>query len=334
MLARVSERGARRRATAGLIACAIASAYAGHAHAQSAPSGAPAITVAPTAEQIEARAAFERGVELARLERWAEALEEFRRSRALNPRPSAAVNMASCLVRLGRAIEAVAAFDDYFRLVTDPAQEGARYTDARQQLAVTRATIATATISVTPADATVAIDGIEQPGTGAARRISLDPRAHRIVVSAPRHTSYTVDVSPRQGEQVTLAASLRRNTGATLTVTATPASATVAIDGRVAALSTPVALNEGRHSVVVRANDHETSERWVELTADDQRAVHVDLRPAQPRSVARSPWLWTGVGVGVAAITATVLAIVLTQPSTYGGSTNTVILGLHDGRGW
>lgn len=334
MLAPVSERGARRRAAAGLIVCSIASAYTGLARAQSAPAGAPAITPVPTAAQIEARAAFERGVELARLERWAEALEEFRRSRSLNPRPSAAVNMASCLVRLGRAIEAVAAFEDYFRLVTDQAQEGARYTEAQQQLAVTRATIATATIAVTPADATVAIDGIDQPGTGARRTISLDPRAHRIVVSAPRHTSYTVDVSPRQGEQVTLAASLRRNTGATLTVTATPASATVAIDGRMAALSTPIALTEGRHNVVVRADQHETSERWIELTADDQRSVHVDLRPAQPRSIARSPWLWTGVGLGVAAVAATVITVVLLQPTTYGGTTNTVILGLSDGRGW
>lgn len=93
--------------------------------------------------------------ELARLERWAEALEEFRRSRALVARTSAAANIASCLVRLGRAIEAVAAFDDYFRLVTDPVAEGSRFVEAQQQLAVTRATIATAVIAVTPADATI-----------------------------------------------------------------------------------------------------------------------------------------------------------------------------------
>lgn len=280
--------------------------------------------------EIEARAAFERGVEFARLERWAEALEEFRRSRALVARASAAINVASCLVRLGRAIEAVAAFDDYFRLVLDPAQEGSRYAEAQRQVAVTRATIATASITVSPADALINIDGIDAPGTGAARSLLLDPRAHRIVVTAPRHEPYTVEVSPRQGEQLTLVAQLRRITSATLTVTATPRAATLVVDGRSASLSVPLTLSEGRHELVLRAAEHDASERWIELEAGASSNLHVDLRPTRAPSVARSPWLWAGVGVGVAAIATVVLVIALQPPPLYGGTTNVVVSGQRD----
>ena len=280
--------------------------------------------------EIEARAAFERGVEFARLERWAEALEEFRRSRALVPRASAAINVASCLVRLGRAIEAVAAFDDYFRLVTDPAQEGARYVEAQRQVAVTRATIATATITVSPADATITVDGVVAPGTGTARSLLLDPRSHRIAVSAARHEPYSVEVSPRQGEQLTLVAQLRRITQGTLTVTANPRTATLELDGRSAALGAPLTIGEGRHGLVLRAPEHDPSERWIDVEAGASSSLHVDLRPVRAPSVARSPWLWTGVGIGVAAITAVVLVVALQPPALYGGTTNTVVLGLRD----
>ncbi len=281
-------------------------------------------------QAIEARAAFERGVEFARLERWAEALEEFRRSRTLVPRASAAINMASSLVRLGRAIEAVAAFDDYFRLVTDPAQEGARYADAQRQLAITRETIAVASITVAPADATITVDGVNANAnaTGAARQIQLDPRAHHIVVTAPRHEPYIVDVTPRQGERITLVAQLRRIASSTLTVTATPRTAALHIDGRSAALSTPLTLAEGRHSLVLTAPEHERSERWIDLEAGASSNLHVDLSAARP-SVVRSPWLWTGVAAGVVAI-AVVVAIVAIPPPSYGGTTDIVVLGHRD----
>jgi hypothetical protein len=288
-----------------------------------APSGDP-----PAMQAIEARSAFERGVEFARLERWAEALEEFRRSRTLVPRASAAINMASSLVRLGRAIEAVAAFDDYFRLVTDPAQEGARYAEAQRQLAITRETIAVASITVAPADATITVDGVIATATGAERQIQLDPRAHHIVVTAPRHEPYTVDVTPRQGERVTLVAQLRRIATSTLTVTATPRTATLQIDGRRVGLATPLTLSEGRHSLALTAPDHERSERWIDLEAGASSNLHVDLSAARP-SIVRSPWLWTGVAAGVVAI-AVVVALVAIPPPSYGGTTDIVVLGHRD----
>jgi hypothetical protein len=287
-----------------------------------AQSAAPA----PSAE-LEARAAFERGVALSRAERWGEALEDFRRSRALNARPSAAFNVASCLVRLGRAVEAVEAFDDYFRLATDPAQEGPRYAEAQQQLAATRATIATASFTVSPSDAVITIDGVEAPGTGAARSLRLDPRSHRVVVSAPRHEPFSATVAPRQGERLSLVASLRRITIATITVTATPATATLTVDGVAASLGRPLSLSEGRHGLRLAAPEHEPSERWVQLSSGETSTLHVDLPGARAPSALRSPWLWTGVGVAVAGIAATAIYFAIPAP-LYGGTTNTVIQGL------
>ncbi|MBL8679995.1 MAG: hypothetical protein JNK05_12550 [Myxococcales bacterium] len=319
--------------TAALCVAALAPCVA---HAQQAPSEARAnspANIAPNADELQAREAFERGVALARDERWAEALEAFRRSRALAARPSAAFNMASCLVRLGRAIDAVASFEDYFRLVTDPQQEGARYADAQRQMAATRQTIASATVTVSPPDAVITVDGLEAPGAGATRRIALDPRAHRIVVSAARHESFVTEVAPSQGERLTIAAALRRIGSASLSVTATPSNATLLIDAQPARLATALSLVEGRHNVVVSAAEHEQHTQWVTLVAGDARSVHVDLRPARRGgTVLQSPWLWTGVAVGVAAVTtAVVLGVVLSQPpAPYDGTTGRVFQGLSD----
>lgn len=300
--------------------------------AQQAPVATGATSAQSSDDERVAREAFERGVVLARDERWAEALEAFRRARTLTARPSAAFNMASCLVRLGRAIEAVAAFEDYFRLVTDPVQEGSRFTDAQRQLAVTRQTIAAATITVSPEDAVITVDGIEVPGAGAMRRVLLDPRSHRIVVSAPRHESFSSDVAPSQGERLTIAASLRRVGSVTLSVTATPSNAALTVDSQPARLGAALSLVEGRHSVVVSAAEHETHTRWVSLVAGDVRSVHVDLRPARRTSALQSPWLWSGVAVGVAAVTtAVVLGVVLSQPlAPYDGTTGRVFQGSSD----
>ena len=50
----------------------------------------------------EARVLFERGLALTDEERWAEALEYFRRSRAISERPSGVYNAAVALYHLGR----------------------------------------------------------------------------------------------------------------------------------------------------------------------------------------------------------------------------------------
>ncbi|MGE0785129.1 MAG: PEGA domain-containing protein [Sandaracinaceae bacterium] len=220
------------------------------ARAQSADPTEDAETeAAPTPEEIEARALFDRGRELADLRRFSEAADAFTRSVALVDRSSARFNLAVCFYALNRYVEAEAELTRYLA-AADRASEGASYDDAERMLAHARSAIGELTIEVEPSDARVMVDGVAV-ATGPRRSVAVNPGPHVVRVEAEGYAPQLATVVTSAGERsahVAHLASTRRP--ATLEVRA--GEAPIAIDGRPVGIGDArVALDAGHHSVVV-----------------------------------------------------------------------------------
>jgi hypothetical protein len=148
------------------------------------------------AQEEEARALFQGGVRAAAAERWDEAIDQFQRSLALVERPGTIYNLAVALDRAGRAREAVTALDGYFQIAPS---DDPRMTEAQALRTDLASRVPTLTLTVSPEDATVHIDGSLREGSGAQRTYTLDPGAHTIVVSADGYTERSIDVSATGG---------------------------------------------------------------------------------------------------------------------------------------
>lgn len=153
-------------------------------------------------ESEEARELFVQGVEASGDERWGEAVDFFRRSRAILERPSAVFNTAVALHRMGRVREALADVVAYLDMTTARAEgERARYAQAQLLRTELRELIAVLTLTVTPPDAQVEVDGRARDGSGTEREIDLDPGSHAIRVSAEGHAPQQLELSLSPGQQ-------------------------------------------------------------------------------------------------------------------------------------
>ncbi len=151
----------------------------------------------------EAQALFRRGVSLGEEDRWAEALELFRRSRELIERPNTIFNIGFALFRLGRFGAAIAAFDEY--LAATEGETSERRDESARLRGEAVAGLAEITLHVSPAGAELFIDG-EPAGAaeGGARRVTLDPGRHvlRATLAGHREASITISVlAAERGER-------------------------------------------------------------------------------------------------------------------------------------
>lgn len=273
----------------------------------------------------EARRHFEAGTAHARAERWTDALLEFRASDALLPRASTEFNVASALVRLGRAREAVVELD---ALATRADVDAAMLRDVTALRAAARASIRTLVVSVRPIDARLEVDGVLSETSGAERAIELDPGTHVLVVSASGHREQRITV-PADG--TALAVELDALPG-TLVVETTPADARVAIDGVDAgAGAIEREVRAGAHHVHASAPDHGDFDVDVEIAAGERAVVPAVLPPAAHEpSLVESPILWTIVGVVVVGAAVGIGVGVGTSggESPYGGTSGVVLVSL------
>lgn len=278
----------------------------------------------PTAE---ARAHFDAGRAHARSERWADALAEFRASDALLPRAVTEFNVASALVRLGRAREALAVLD---ALDARTDADASLRADAATLRTVARGALRTLTLSVVPADARIEIDGEVATATGSQRTLTLDPGEHTLVASASGHVETRV-VIPAEG--TTLALSLDALPG-TLAVEPTPVDASVSIDGAAVGVGrVEREVRAGSHHVRAEASGYAPFELDVEVGAGQRALVPAMLGPAPSApSLAEDPVLWivigsvllvgAGVGIGVGVATNG------SGESPYGGTSGVVLASL------
>lgn len=151
----------------------------GQASEMTAATGAP-----DRAELARAKTLFDEGVRLSAEERWAEARDRFRAAAQVVERPSIQFNLATVLYRLGGLVEARAALDAYDRLARD---DDPNWAEAQRLRRVIEPAIAHLRLSLSPADATVSVDGRERPGVGATRKLALDPGSHFLELRAKGH---------------------------------------------------------------------------------------------------------------------------------------------------
>lgn len=279
----------------------------------------------------EARRLFEEGVAMTEQERWGEALEYFRRSRALVDRPSTTFNIAVALLRLGRPTEAMRALEDFLRS-DEGAPNSAKRRQARELLEMALKSIARLDLRVGPENAEVRVNGELQAGAGLVREIVLDPGRHTVRVTAEGFEAQTFEVSMLDGERVQRELTLERvvDTTTELEITANVPGATIYVDGvPVGASSWRAEVTPGRHDILVEADGHETFRREVQVTEGDRISLVATLaRVAEEPSVWSSPWLWVGVGVAVVGA-GTVAAIMLSNDGNgYGGTTGIRISAL------
>jgi len=160
-------------------------------------NAAPSAGAQATAPDAEAETLFRRGVALGEVDRWLEAHELFRRSFAVVERPTTLFNMAYALFRAGRFHASVARLDE---LLARP-DVGARRQDAEHLRTEAMALTAELTLQLSPPESTVEFDGEALTGTGARRRVPVDPGVHRLVVRSPGYEDRHLDLTLAPGEQ-------------------------------------------------------------------------------------------------------------------------------------
>lgn len=277
----------------------------------------------PEATALEARMLFEDGVRASRDERWAEALDSFRRSRALVPRASTLFNIAIALDRLGRLRESIAAIDEYLT-ISDATADAVDRAEATRLRIEGLARLGRLTVRVTPPGAMLELDGAElEAGTTQ----EVDPGDHVLTATAPGHLTQRVQVAVRPGadvERVIELESAREDvTTARLAITTDVDGALLYVDDReVGVGEASLELAPGAHRVRAVAPGRRTFEQEVTLEAGEARALSADL-PRVHVELLEDPIFWgifgaslaaaIGVGVGVG-------VYVATEPQPYGGS--------------
>lgn len=288
-----------------------------------------ALAQAQPAQVNEARTLFQSGMRLVEQERWGEALEFFRRSRAIAARPSTVFNIGSVLVRLGRMAEAIETLEEFLR-VSDPRQNAAERAEAQRLLGEARAARSTFTLSTNVSDAHVFIDGAAVEGQGADRSLQLDPGSHVVRLTADGHEEQSFSISVLPGQSQARAVVLRP-LPTRINLTVAPSQSRVSLDGMDRGEVRTFDVQPGRHELHLRAEGFLPLDRSVDVRLGQSLNLDLSLsrRPVTP--ITQSPWFWTAIGVGAVATIAVVLVVAVpVQLEPYGGNTNTVISALRD----
>lgn len=278
----------------------------------------------PAARTREAEQLFTDGLRLAQQDRWAEALELFRRSDAVVELPATVLNMGRCLLRLGRAREALGAVERFRRMGSSTPVLEAMASEIESE---GRGRLATLELAVVPEHAEVLLDGSPEHARGAVRRILLDPGDHQIAVSAEGHRAQRFRIHALPGERLTREVALQA-AAAVLVVVSNVGSAAIVVDGAERGNGrATLELLPGRHRIRVTADGHHALDRVVELDPGQRLELDAALEPVdRGGGLLASPifWIITGVVAVGAGVAVGVVAFTGTDPP-YGGTTGIII---------
>lgn len=280
----------------------------------------------------EARRLFDLGLSQADRSMWGQALENFQASRALMDRPSTLFNIGNALVRLGRYAEGIIALEEYMRTPEGNAKAARR--KAHELLDLALRSVATVEVVLAPAEAELKVDGVDVPGSGARRRLTLDPGAHSIEAKAKGYAAAARRQQVTGGETTTIELALVQEAPSRGKIVARSPTAGVilSIDGReVGRGAAAVEVEPGPHTVEARASGHAPLSRALEVSAGGTYEVELALvpltappapAPAEESSILSSPWLWVAVGTAAAAAGGITIGVVASQGETsaYGGT--------------
>lgn len=302
--------------------------------AVSAQDAAPARAPSPR-ELAASRQLFDQGIELSQSERWGEALEYFRRARAIAERPSIVFNIGVALYRLGRVQEATQAFRDYLEQAPDTRAEQGRREEANRLIEEMRNSVARLRLTLAPPYADLRVDDreVDAEAQDGVVELTLDPGEHSIAVAAPGYITDRLVVSLLPGATVDQRITLEQEPVpmSVLAIVTDVAEARIHVDGRtIGNGSAEVELEPGSHRVRVFAEGYDAFVRDIEVEPGERLRVTATMQRVESSGLLSEPlfWIITGVVVTGSAITIGVLATSSDPLEDYRGTTGVVLQGL------
>jgi hypothetical protein len=308
----------------------LAALFAAMPHA-SADEPAPASSSASTDAATErGRAAYQRGVTLAKAEQWGDALAAFEEAAAARDAPVVEANIAYCQRALGHY---VAAREITTKLLANPAGLApSQIEDAKGYLSEFERVLVKVKVTLDPTSATLTVDGrpltpatesgvflagIAKAGDGTAPgprefTIVLDPGSHLFRASRPGHQDAVVQRSYRPGDATSLNLTLDE-LPATIAIRSEPASAIVRVDKReVGVAPIEVQRKAGQYRVEVVQDKYESYAATLNLHPG-QRADLTAKLILYKEPLTKKWWFWTGAVAVVAA--GAIVTYVVTRPA-------------------
>ncbi len=303
------------------------------------PVPAPATAPADDGVVSEARKEFLRGAELVRQEKWGDALEAFGRASAIKAHAVTSYNIAQCERAMGFYTRARASLGR--ALAQDTASEGkeldgAVRDEARALAGEIERILPRITVTLSPADASVAVDGRPLERTGDASTAAFvagtrepapgepmalrtfdvvaNPGAHVFTVSLRGYQDVIVNKVFAPGTRATLSLELDR-LPATLHVTSNLADAVVRVDDSdVGNTPAEITRNAGKYRVSVRRAGYVTYESEVTARAGERIEINAPMRE-EKRALTQRWWFWTAAGVLVVGAATTTYFLTRPDPS-------------------
>lgn len=169
--------------------------------------------------EMTARELFEQGLAASREGAWLRAESLYRRSYAAVPRSSTAFNLALALLHDDHPTEALRMLKAAEELAS-PEERAAYMAQLGQMRAHAFSRLAWLELLLSPPGAQVIVDTSTVTGNGPRRRISVDPGAHQVEITAEGYRTHQFDVSVEPGETfsrtVTLMAQLPPEEGTSM----------------------------------------------------------------------------------------------------------------------
>ncbi len=299
------------------------------ATAQGKPAKKSEVLETADPDREEAKAAFLEGTKLAAETRWAEALAAFERAEARVPHAITSFNIGVCERALGRYTAARQTFqralaEDRAGSTTLPER---LKQDAEGYLKEIEALLVRVTVTVTPANASLAVDGrplsivaageeptgvpvaiagLRAPGKGEripAKRfvLEMDFGRHVLTFSRAGHSDGIVaqDFAPGVAPPLELALD---ELPATIQISADQPGALVTVEGRDLG-PVPITLRRpaGSYRVIVEKDGFIDADAQLVVKAGEQASFSAKL-PIDEPSIAETWWFWTLAGVAVTGI--------------------------------
>jgi tetratricopeptide (TPR) repeat protein len=265
------------------------------------------VASAASAQEADARRLYERGSAAYQAGRHAEAVDYFQQSLDLARNAGTAFELANALRFAGRPVAAVETFDGLL-----DGEFGAISNAQRQEVGrLRRETLSETALVVVaiegPSEAEVRVDG-DPSGTVAARsplEVRVDPGDHVVRVAAPRYLVAEERLALRRGERRAIEVELaidRAQALARLVLEAEePEYVLEIVDVARGTGSLERELEPGDYEV--RVSDGDES-RTTNISVEPGSTTRLVLDLEAAGSAWSSPFLWLGVGVGVAGLVA------------------------------
>lgn len=278
----------------------------------------PPPTAVDPAVLEDAKRHFQQGVALYNDANYNAALAEFEAAYKLRPSAGVLYNIGLSQKSLFRYNEAIASLEKF--LTTDPKLTAERKTEVTQLITEMKALLADVTFDVTPAGATVLLDGRTIGTTPLVYPIATGQ--HVVEIVAEGHKPLRRELMITAGVPVKIANPLTViPKSAKVTITLAQPMAQVTIDGRPVGIvpvgsngAVVVELPAGGHQLEVSAPGYNPTRQEIVVEAGNDRAVTVELaKPPRKKRVYEQWYFWTPIVLVVGGAVATGLALGLSS---------------------